>query len=101
MSQTVKELVAKLSSVTPTDAEFEAAFTTARVSKNYLARYYLRALELKQKGMAEPEWIPNDGVEINQVSVRLSLCRHDRCPFFGGQIVDAHLRGLPRAQCDE
>jgi hypothetical protein len=63
--KTVKELVAKLSTVTPSDEEFESAFKTARVSKNYLARYYLRALELKQKGAAEPEWVPNEGTEIN------------------------------------
>jgi hypothetical protein len=52
-------------SVLPTDKEFESTFATARVSQNYLARYYLRALELKCKGIAEPEWIPNDDVAIN------------------------------------
>lgn len=51
--------------VIPTDKEFEAAFATARVAQNYLARYYLRALELKQKGLREPEWIPNEDAAIN------------------------------------
>jgi hypothetical protein len=38
-----KELAFKMGGVVPTDAEFEAAFATAIVSKSHLARYYLRA----------------------------------------------------------
>jgi hypothetical protein len=38
-----------------TDAEFKQAFSKARVSKTNLARYYLRALELHQKGDQNPE----------------------------------------------
>ena len=34
----------------PADAEFEARFAIAFVSKAYLARYYLRALEKHEKG---------------------------------------------------
>lgn len=33
----------------PTDAQFEAAFATADVSKGYLAKYYLRTLEEHEK----------------------------------------------------
>jgi hypothetical protein len=62
---TTKDLKTHLGSVVPTDTEFENAFAVARVSKNYLARYYLRALELKTEGSSEPEWVPNDGLEIN------------------------------------
>ncbi len=50
--------------VVPADAAFEAAFATARVSQNYLARYYLRALELQIKKEAEPELIPNEDQEL-------------------------------------
>jgi hypothetical protein len=53
-------LAAKLSSIVPIDASFKQAFATATVSKRSLARYYLRALELKHKGDPEPEWVPND-----------------------------------------
>lgn len=49
----------------PTDAEFEAAFASVSVSKTSLARYYLRALELKVKGEPEPEWVPNEDKVIN------------------------------------
>ena len=34
----------------PTDAEFEEAFTSARVSRSWFARYLLRALEKTFKG---------------------------------------------------
>jgi len=54
-----------LYSTVPTDAEFESAFATARVSQAYLARYYLRSLELHQMGQPDPEWIPNESTVIN------------------------------------
>ena len=60
-----KDVLREMRPVIPTDKEFEAAFVTARVSHNYLARYYLRALEMKEKGLPEPEWIPNDDTVIN------------------------------------
>jgi hypothetical protein len=49
-----------LTDVIPTDAMFESAFAEARTSHPYLARYYLRALELKRKGDPEPEFVPSD-----------------------------------------
>jgi hypothetical protein len=62
---TAKQLITQMRSVVPTDSEFETAFSTARVSQQYLARYYLRALELQKKGQPDPEWIPNDNLVIN------------------------------------
>ena len=38
-----------------TDAEFKEAFSKAKASKNDLARYYLRALEIKAQGGSNPE----------------------------------------------
>jgi hypothetical protein len=54
------ELVKAMSDVVPSDALFESAFAEARVSQVFLARYLLRALEMKAKGESEPENIPND-----------------------------------------
>jgi len=62
---TAKLLLQAMRATLPSDKEFEAAFAVARVSQNYLARYYLRSLEMKVKGASEPEWIPNDDVVIN------------------------------------
>jgi hypothetical protein len=38
-----------------TDAEFQQAFSKARVTKATLARYYLRAIELQLQGGSNPE----------------------------------------------
>jgi hypothetical protein len=60
---TVKQLREFMIDVIPTDAVFEAAFADARVEKGYLARYYLRALEMKQKADPQPELVPNEEEE--------------------------------------
>jgi hypothetical protein len=57
---TAADLLKSLSNIIPTDALFEANFAEARVSANFLARYYLRALEQKAQGNPEPEWVPSD-----------------------------------------
>lgn len=54
------ELAKAMGDVVPSDALFEAHFTEARVSQVFVARYLLRALEMKAKGDPEPENIPND-----------------------------------------
>jgi hypothetical protein len=64
-AKSVSDLASSLSSIVPKDPDFESAFSIARVSKSHLARYYLRSLEMKRKGVAEPEWIPNDDQVIN------------------------------------
>lgn len=58
-------LVAAMGSIIPSDSAFEAAFSVARVTNQSLARYYLRAIELKRKNDPEPEWIPNNDFVIN------------------------------------
>lgn len=63
--RTAEQLVTQLTDVLPSDSVFENRFATATVSRNNIARYYLRALELKAQGHAEPEWIPNENTVIN------------------------------------
>lgn len=43
----------------PNDTIFRDSFATARVAKSYLARYYLRTLELQAMGKPQPELVPN------------------------------------------
>jgi len=62
--KTAQELYDKMVGILPNDAAFAAAFANAKVSKNYLARYYLRALEMKVKDDSSPELIPNDDEEV-------------------------------------
>jgi hypothetical protein len=57
---TAAALTTSLANVIPTDEEFKAAFSAAWISKNFLARYYLRALEMCAKDDREPELIPNE-----------------------------------------
>lgn len=62
--KTAKELANEMVKDIPSDTQFQAAFTVATVSKSYLARYYLRALELKVKDNPEPELVPNEDTVI-------------------------------------
>jgi Protein of unknown function DUF262/Protein of unknown function (DUF1524) len=62
--KTAKELAGSMSDVVPSDALFQAGFTEARVSQVFLARYYLRALELKNKGEQEPEYVPTEDEHV-------------------------------------
>ena len=58
------QLFKRLQPVIPTDAQFRGSFLTFGVSKAFLARYYLRALEQQAMGAAEPELGPNDNPEV-------------------------------------
>ncbi|NOR03466.1 DUF262 domain-containing protein [Mycolicibacterium fortuitum] len=54
--------------VLPSDTVFEDAYSLARIkrNRNWLARYYLRALERQKVGEAEPALVPNpDENELN------------------------------------
>ena len=62
--KTAQDLLTAMTPVVPTDGQFESAFTTATVSKNYLARYYLRALEKESCSEPDPELVPNPNEEI-------------------------------------
>ena len=63
-TKTAKQLLGAMKDIIPSDALFETAFSEARVSKAFLARYYLRALELKRRGDLEPEFVPSDEEEV-------------------------------------
>lgn len=61
-----RELRDAMKTVVPADAAFEQAFAGARVSKSWLARYYLRSLEKTFKELPHPEYVANEDVrDIN------------------------------------
>jgi hypothetical protein len=63
---TTKQLFTEMKDVIPGDAEFEKEFANAKISKAYLARYYLNVLEKQQAGEKEPELVPNTNeAEVN------------------------------------
>jgi hypothetical protein len=57
---TAKQLADSLLNVLPNDAQFRSEFEVARVSQNYLARYYLRCLEAQKCQESYPEFVPNE-----------------------------------------
>jgi len=60
---TTKALFADMQSILPSDVEFTEAFAGARVARPHLARYYLRAMELKVSG-GDPCMIPNPDTDV-------------------------------------
>lgn len=60
---TSAKLLKRLRAVIPNDAQFRASSLTCGVSKAFLARYYLRAIEQQARGVADPELVPNDNME--------------------------------------
>lgn len=65
--KTAKQLFSEMKDVIPGDSEFRKEFSSARVSKAYLARYYLNVLEHQASGEEEPELVPN----ANEAQVNL------------------------------
>ena len=61
--KTISELATALSEIIPTDDEFKAHFSRARVTTARLARYYLHSLERTRREEDEPELIPNEDAE--------------------------------------
>jgi hypothetical protein len=60
---TANQLLKAMKDIVPSDTEFHKAFENATISKDLLARYYLRTLERHKKGEKEPELIPNASEE--------------------------------------
>ncbi|MEE9130372.1 MAG: DUF1524 domain-containing protein [Phycisphaerales bacterium] len=59
---TPADLAKAMRKVAPPDEEFQSEFATATVSRNYIARYYLRALELQYRKQ-DSILIPDDDSE--------------------------------------
>jgi hypothetical protein len=59
------DLVSAMVGIVPPDDAFRSSFSVVRVAKAHLARYYLRALQMKDDGESEPQYVPNDSGEVN------------------------------------
>ncbi len=64
---TARQLRDSMEEVVPTDKQFEDAFTTARVSKGYLARYYLRAIDKTMGDDPQPEFVANEDYDATNL----------------------------------
>lgn len=92
--KTAAEVRAKGKEFVPNDAAFEAAFTTASVSKVGLARYYLRALERGRQGDAQPELIPNDDSGVITLEHILPEKSEGKWPQFSEEEHDAYWKRI-------
>jgi len=82
-------LLTSLESIAPSDTEFEQEFATATVSKEPLARYYLRSLELSVKGDPNPCFIPNDDQTVITLEHILPKNMEGNWPIFSQEEADA------------
>ena len=64
----------QLDQIFPADAAFREEFAVASVSKTYLARYYLRALEEAVKNQSQPEFVPNPNADDVNLEHVIPLC---------------------------
>jgi hypothetical protein len=62
-----RELREAMNGIVPTNRQFEDAFATARVSKGYLARYYLRAIDKTMADDPDPEFVANEDYEATNL----------------------------------
>ena len=93
--KTTKELLAALTNVLPADGEFQASFSTARVSQHYLARYYLRAIEAYlRKETNQPELMPVQDTTV--VNLEHILPKEPACnwPNIDSETSDAYTKRI-------
>ncbi|MEC5380782.1 HNH endonuclease family protein [Aurantimonas sp. C2-6-R+9] len=62
-----RELRENMSSYVPSNEEFEQNFAVARVSRGWLARYLIRAIQKHVSELPYPEYVAND--EVSQVNL--------------------------------
>jgi Protein of unknown function (DUF1524) len=89
-----RNLIRIMKSIVPSNKQFEDDFKNARVSKNYLARYYLRVLENELKGKSEPELIPNPNEEIVNLEHILPRNPSTEWPHFEIETVGIYIRRI-------
>lgn len=83
-----------LESIIPIDDDFKHAFENLTVSKAYLARYYLRSLEMAANGESEPWFIPNDDKETITLEHILPEKPGNNWPAFTPDEADVYCRRL-------
>lgn len=88
------ELLSFIDKIVPKDPEFEEGFKNATVSQAYLARYYLRALEMTVKNEPDPYFIPNDDQQIINLEHVLPEKPEGNWPKFTQELVAAFYKRI-------
>jgi hypothetical protein len=88
------ELKKALIAMVPVDEQFRRAFEVANVSKGWLARYYLRALEMVAKKEATPWFIPNDDKQVINLEHVLPEHPEGNWPQFDEEAVQINAKRI-------
>jgi len=89
-----KDLLAALVAGVPNDVALREAFKTATVSSAYLARYYLRCLEMAANNEPEPCFTPNDDQQVINLEHILPESPGKNWPQFSPELAEALYRRI-------
>ncbi len=92
--QKASELLKFIEKIVPGDPEFIEGFNVATVSQAYLARYYLRSLEMAVKKQPDPCFIPNDDQQVINLEHVLPEKPEGNWPQFTPEVVKAFYKRL-------
>jgi hypothetical protein len=87
-------LASAMVAVIPPDDAFKSAFAAAQVPKAQLARYYLRALQLRTDGEQEPQYVPNDDASDINLEHILPKVPSDDWPGMDADVFRANVNRL-------
>lgn len=87
---TAKELRDSLRPEVPSDSQFQQEFATARVSKSYLARYYLRALDKLLRQDPNPEFVANEDYDATNLEHIIPLNPSDKWAISADEAASAN-----------
>jgi adenylate kinase family enzyme len=88
------ELLQYIDKIVPNDHNFEEGFKAATVSQYYLARYYLRSLEMKSKNQPDPYFLPNEDQQIINLEHVLPEKPGDSWPQFTPEMANVFYKRL-------
>ncbi len=91
---TAKSFGQELSKLIPNDDVFRTAFKSARISKSFLARYFLGALERAARGNENCELIPNDDTTFVNLEHVLPENPGANWPAVQAEVAEAFARRL-------
>jgi Protein of unknown function DUF262/Protein of unknown function (DUF1524) len=91
---TAKAFAKELQKIIPNDETFRTSFANARLSKAFIARYFLIALEKAARGEENCELVPND--QASEVNLEHVLPENPGAnwPDVSSEIVDAYSRRI-------
>jgi uncharacterized protein with ParB-like and HNH nuclease domain len=93
--KTTKNLRKALLDALPTDAEFQTAFSSARVSQHNLARYYLQAIEAYlRKETDQPELRPVQDTSIVNLEHILPQEPSSNWPHIDSEVAEAYTKRI-------